>query len=96
MSDWNKKLLMCDFYDVQFKGYPNWNKLDRDNPYYVVRESIHKVDKSSHELDVEFDDIAKGQFYSRDWTKSGIPFIDEGEIYWSGFWFQYKDDAVNL
>ena len=45
---------------------------------------------------MKFDDKAKGLFYYRDWTESSLPFVEEGEIYMSGFWFQKLSDAKHF
>ena len=93
MSDWNKSLGSSDFYDIQFNGYIGWDKIDNKEPYFVMLEIIKNKDKSSHEMAVEFDDISHGNFYWRDWTESSLPFVDEREAYWSGFTFQFAEDA---
>jgi len=93
MSDWNKSLGSSDFYDIQFNGYIGWDKIDNKEPYFVMLEIIKNKDKSSHEMAVEFDDISHGNFYWRDWTESSLPFVDDGDIYWSGFTFQFAEDA---
>ena len=42
----------------------------------------------SSALATKWDDIAEEPFYMRDWTDDGIPFVHEGETYWSGWWFK--------
>lgn len=54
---------------------------------------MHDVDKSSLDISREFDDIAVGRFYSRDWTRSGSPFVSKGDVYDAGWWFQKREDA---
>jgi len=93
MSDWNKNLGSNDFYEIQFNGYIGWDKIDNKEPYFVMLEIIKNIDKSSHKIGVDFDDISHGNFHWRDWTKSSLPFVDEGEIYWAGFTFQFAEDA---
>ena len=39
------------------------------------------------------DDNIIGLFTYRDWTLSNLPFVDENEIYWTGFTFQKLEDA---
>ena len=64
------------------------------NPKHFVMLEIKKGhNKSSRALATQFDDISKGFFYYRDWTSSGMPWLDENEIYWSGFWFEHLGDA---
>ena len=93
MSDWNNNLGSSDFYEIQANGYIGWDKINGKEPYFVMLETIKNKDKSSHEIAVNFDDISHGNFHWRDWTKSSLPFVDEGEIYWSGFTFQFTEDA---
>ena len=81
MSDWNKNLYTSDFYKIQFNGYLGWDKFNDDEIYYVILEIVKDLDKSSHKIAVEFDDILHGNFYWRDFTKSSLPFVDDGEIY---------------
>jgi len=94
MSDWNKNLYSWDFYKIQADGFTGWDRLNNDKDIYlVVLEIIKDKEKSSQDIGVEFDDISHGNFHWRDWTKSSLPFVDEGEIYWSGFNFQFAEDA---
>jgi hypothetical protein len=58
---------------------------------YVHLECIGA--RLSHPLMVETDDKIVGRFYSRDYTSSGLPFVDDNEIYWSGYWFEFRHDA---
>jgi len=96
MSDWNKNLGSSDFYEIQFNGYVGWDKIIGKEPYFVMLEIIKGKDKASQDVAVEFDDISDGNFHWRDWTRSSLPFVDEGEIYWSGFTFQFAEDAKNF
>jgi len=93
MSDWNKSLYAWDFYEIQFQGFPEWDKLDNGEIYFVLMVIKKDMDKSSQDIGVEFDDIAHGNFHWRDWTDSGLPFADSRDIYWSGFSFQFAEDA---
>ena len=49
--------------------------------------------KLSHPLMVMTDNSIVGRFYSRDYTSSGLPFVNEDEVYWSGYWFEFRHDA---
>lgn len=93
MSDWNKNLYSWDFYEIQAGGFIGWDKYNDKEIYFVLMEIKKDVDKSSHEIGFEFDDIAHGNFHWRDWTDSGLPFADSRDIYWSGFSFQFAEDA---
>ena len=92
-NGWIKNLSSSDFYSIQFNNYLGWDKINDKTPYFVLLETIKDKDRSSHEIGVEFDDISHGNFYWRDWTQSSLPFVDDGEIYWSGFSFQFVEDA---
>lgn len=93
MSDWNKNLHGWNFYEIQANGYIGWDKINDKVPYYVLLETVKGRDKSSHDIAIQFDDISHGNFHWRDFTKSSLPFVDDGEIYWSGFTFQFAEDA---
>lgn len=82
-------------------GYPGWDLVDpgggNDKHPPHVRLSIRNgIDKSSEEISNEFDDIATGKFYSRDWSRSGSMFVNRGEIYDAGWWFQKREDAYEF
>lgn len=46
-----------------------------------------------HAIRVRCDDFCAYRFHSRDWTASGLPFVD-GRPCWSGYWFENKCDAA--
>ena len=92
-NGWIKNLSSDDYYEIQFNNYLGWDKIDEKTPYYVLLETIKGKDKSSQNIGVEFDDISHGNFYWRDFTKSSLPFVDDGDTYWSGFTFQFSEDA---
>ena len=48
----------------------------------------------SLEVATEWDDIARHDFYYRDWTKTGHPVVREGQEYWATFSFQRRCEAV--
>ena len=94
MSDdnlgWKKKLLMWDWHEHALKGYPGW-QLDSDrHPYFHKFVVVKGKGRSSHRIASDWDDSATERFYHRDWTSSGLPFVDDGETYWTGFWFESK------
>ena len=92
-ADWNRMLAIDQFYGLQVAGYPGWNLTEGHpatvGPFVVVKGS----GPSSREMAVAFDDVATGNFYYRDWTDSGLPFVAGGGAYRSCFWFQYTADA---
>lgn len=97
-AGWKKRLLMLDWYEVARDGYPGWDLVDpgggHDRHPPCVKLAIkNSVDKSSTDICREFDDLAAGRFYSRDWSREGSPFVRDGEIYDAGWWFQKREDA---
>lgn len=89
VSGWLKNINEMEYVEK----YKSWDK-SKDGKYAcIIMELIHGVDKSSHNMASIIDDIAKGNFYYRDWTKDGLPFVKDNEIYWCGFWFQHFEDA---
>lgn len=66
------------------------------HPPFVKLAIKNKVDKSSEDISREFDDIATGRFYSRDWSRQGSPFVHDGEVYDAGWWFQKREDAYTF
>jgi hypothetical protein len=86
-----KELNTSEFYDLCNKNFPKWNKVG-DDVCFVMLE-LTKGKFASSYLASEFENMATGDFYYRDWTKSTLPFVDEGEVYWSGFSFQYLADG---
>lgn len=95
-AGWKKKLLSWDWYDVVGDMYADWDLTDSGHPPFVKLLIRNKTDKSSADITREFDDIAQGRFYTRDWTSSGLPFVDVGEVYTAGFWFQKREDAYEF
>jgi hypothetical protein len=88
---WKKNIPSWDWYPLVFAKWPDWEK-EGDFPPFVELIITKGKGKSSHEMAVEFDDIAQGNFYWRDWTDSGLPFVDKGESYKSCFWFEFVFD----
>jgi len=79
---WNKNLPMWDFYVRD--DLKNW---------HTSRISIKKGEnKSSHQIASEFDDIAEDYFHWRDKTESGLPFVEDGEVYLAYFDFKSARD----
>ena len=63
----------------------------RDWWAFVMTEQKGRL--TSHEMRVWADNHCQRRFHSRDWTKSGLPFVIEKEFYYSGFWFELPRDA---
>lgn len=92
-AGWIKKVLMWDWYEIQLAGYPGWDLVDPGRGYDkhppCVRLGIHtRTDKSSRDVDREFDDIATGRFYSCDFSRDG-----SSTFYDAKWWFQKREDA---
>ncbi|MCK5605799.1 hypothetical protein KAR91_28140 [Candidatus Pacearchaeota archaeon] len=81
---------------------PSWNRQCRGEVLLDCPEwcdnYVHLEHKGnphrSHMLRVMCDDAFQHRFYSRDYTSSGIPFVDETEVYWSGWWFESRAEAL--
>lgn len=96
MSDWNKKIFAHEFYKLALDGFPNWDKPNGTEPVELRRSIVHNVDRSSHDIAVEVDDWCEGKFYFRDFTTSGLPFVDDGEVYQCVFIFEKECDVVEF
>ena len=91
MFGWKWKYPQMEWYTLSMDGYPGWEIEEEDAPAFVKLTHTRGGDGSdieSSELANGWDDIAKGHFYQRDWTDDGIPFVAEGDTYWSGWWFE--------
>lgn len=85
-------LRMADYYKLVLADWPGWHKPHGSEPPTIGFSCKMGVGKSSREIAIEFDDIAEGNFYYRDFTDSGIPIVSDGEVYRSQFVFQYLSD----
>lgn len=94
-AGWRRKLLSWNWHSLSFNNYehfeienPSASRWDR-HPAFVKlehrRNKYHEVE--SRELATAWDDVAEVDFYQRDWTSDGIPFVNGDEVYWSGWWF---------
>jgi hypothetical protein len=90
---WRKKVLMVDACEVAIHGYPGWDFTDRGEPTRITLAIKNGTGKSSGDIDRELDDVAHGKFHSFDKSRSGSPFIGEGEFYDSVWVFQKREDA---
>ena len=96
---WRKKLLAQEWCKVWQDDYRGWTLVESDGkkrPLFVKLAIRNKIDKSSKEICREFDDVAEGKFYSRDWSSNGSVYVNEGEVYDSGWWFQKLEDAYEF
>lgn len=95
-AGWRYKMLMWNWHSHSLDGYPGWeienqdetDKSQRHPAFIKLTHKRGKGDVESSKLCSEWDDIAEVDFYQRDWTDDGIPFVREGDTYWSGWWFQ--------
>jgi len=90
-AGWNHRLLTWNWHGHSIDGYPGW-EIEKDRvPAFVKlghKRGGKNTEVESADISKAWDDIAKGDFYQRDWTDSGIPFVNKGETYWSGWWFE--------
>ena len=91
--DWNAKVPSWVFHRMSLDDFPGWERVFGGVPFVMLE---HSGPDRSREIATAFDDDAEGMFYYRDWTSSGIPMVDDTELYWSGFWFQRRDDATTF
>ncbi len=96
--DWKKALPLDIWHALVHGGYPTWERSEEnpDVPPFVQLTITKGEGRSSRDLAVAFDDIAQANFYYRDWTDSGLPFIKDKESYRSCFWFALRSDRENF
>lgn len=90
MYGWKWKLPSYVWHRHCIDKYPEWELEDGETPAFVKLAHTRGgegSDVESHKLASDWDDVAKDSFYQRDWTKTGIPFVEEGGTYWSEWWF---------
>lgn len=92
-AGWLHRMHSWQFDCHAIQGYPEWElvgptKFGVRAPAFVKLTHVRKQGVESDVLCREWDDLAREDFYQRDWTSDGIPFVREGETYWSGWWFQ--------
>lgn len=92
---WKHKMLSWNFTSHSLDDYPGWETITgesgRPTPAGFVKLA-HVRGKSGGEVESNmicnaWDDVAGVDFYQRDWTDDGIPFVSDGTTYWSGWWF---------
>lgn len=93
-AGWKHKFLSWNFSHHAIDGYPSWvldkpvpPRRDRHPAFVKLTHVRGQGDVESTALANAWDDIAEVDFYQRDWTDDGIPFVNAGDTYWSGWWF---------
>ena len=87
-AGWRHRLLAWNFNGHAIDGYPEWEIESEKSPAFKRLTHIRgALGGESNDLANAWDDLADVDFYQRDWTSDGIPFVSEGETYWSGWWF---------
>jgi hypothetical protein len=95
---WRHKMESWNFTHHALDRYPGWEIEQRSPPasgphgspapaFAKLAHTRGVAEAESADLCREWDDIAAADFYQRDWTDDGIPFVNDGETYWSGWWF---------
>ena len=90
--DWNKMLASWDYHTLSLDNWLGWEKADNNEPYYLNLKFTYGEENSSRNWAVQWDDLAQGNFWYRDYTESGTPFLEKNDTYESIFAFQFKAD----
>ena len=94
VSNWSwDHLLPFDVWSsLSTAAFAGWDKVD-GVPHSITLYHEHGTTMSSREVAIEWDDVCRGQFYYGDQTKTGTPFVRDGDTYKSQFWFQFVEEA---
>ena len=88
-SSWNQKIYTVDWHSLSFDKFPEWELEEQDHPAFVkLQHTRTEGPVESSKIASAWDDLAEVKFYQRDWTEDGLPSVNEGDTYWSGWWFQ--------
>lgn len=93
---WNKLFSAMEYHRLSFNQWPGWDLNPDGEPSNVELDIIKGTGLSSRDMAIEFDDLADGSFWYRDWANSGIQFIGGGEGYKSIFVFKRKSDWLEF
>jgi hypothetical protein len=95
---WTWKLLLPSqtYYSLELDGWPGWEKPNGESVTTISFTIVKGHGKESRDMALLWDDQGHGQFWYRDFTDSGLPYVEDGEEYRSRFWFQFRDDAEEL
>ena len=94
--DWKKFLPAREYHKLYSSHYPGWETINNGDLLSVEIYIIKGKDRDSRDVAVEFDDIAQGDCYYRDFTQSSLPFVRDGEAYCSLFTFQLFSDYLKF
>jgi len=94
ITSWNKAIHTWEVpFRIDKEGkmviHTDWDSFE--NEHIFIMFELHE--KVSYDMAVWADNNINDMFAYRDWTSSGIPFIENNEIHWSGFIFQKLKDA---
>jgi hypothetical protein len=96
LGGWNYYVLSWDWTALVLAGLPGWEQDGNGEAPSIFLEFTRRdmnTEVRSREIATEWDDLAKHNFYYRDWTRDTLPFVREGEKYWSTFSFQRRSEA---
>jgi hypothetical protein len=92
MLGWRRKIPMWLWSMISLDCYLGWQVDEENNPAWAYLEHKYKESLESADIAKYFDDKSSGLFYYRDHTSDSLPHCNEGELYWSSWWFQFKED----
>lgn len=97
--DWRARVPMWTFNKMSINQYMKnggpgceWDCVgELNSPPFVMLE----LDDSSASCVIAslWDDKTDSLFYYRDWTASGTNYVNDGDTYWAGFWFEKREAA---
>lgn len=93
--DWKKLISTSEYLLVSLNNWAGWDR-EKGEPISICCIHISGSGKQSRDIAIEFDDIAEGKFYYRDYTESSIPIVKDGETYESIFVFQDQSDVIKF
>lgn len=82
------RVQMPDWHQLMLEGYPTWEIEREGSPAFVRLSHVSGKGTSADKLAKAWDVVAAEPFYKRDWTEDGLPYVNKGERYFSGWWFR--------
>ena len=96
-SGWSKMLQSWVYHDIYIKwGLPGWELGHNGYQLEVRCAFVHGEGLQASAIARQWDDTSRGQFYYRDHTDDGIPFVREGDVSLSSFAFQLSTDYLSF